>query len=551
MRKFPMPQDYQQAMQIPRLSLLDNKLREGTVEVDKMGLPRVRSGNFASVYRISTGQAHFAIKCFLSAPDDIQTRWGHISNYLDRINCAYFIKVEYIARGIGVNGQPLPILKMPWQDGIPIDRYLHRCLTSRDTQGTAALTGQFLDLYKTLRLHHIAHGDLQHGNILITPEQSLVLIDYDGLYCPDMTSGGSHETGHPNYQHPKRQSRHYNEHLDSFSAIVIFTAISALTYDLDLWGKYYNGDNLLFCGRDFLNTNQSPLFRALSASGDTRIRHLASAIAESCLSPYENLPDFLPLLEEIHSAAGADHAPLSTLSEPTAQLNVPAQVPLESGREPEKPMNWISAAFAGMTDSKISTDMAVAKDSEGLTRQPQLELHGHWQGKVVCPRCDALNDQSTALCVSCGFILSIPIEHAKPSKPPLPPSTATAQGIPFLAKLKWGLLYFILFFLVMAAYDQTDNNYAIVQRALALFEAGKNRLFAKRLKLNGEIEQYSKTIAASPLDPDVYLKRGDAYMKAGRVDEAAGDYKTAAKLSINTAPFKSDNSSNYAADTRR
>ncbi|MBF0556407.1 MAG: hypothetical protein HQK96_17960, partial [Nitrospirae bacterium] len=162
MRKYPLPQQYQQALQNPRLSLFDDELRSGTVESDKMGLPRVRSGNFASVYKIFTPSGQYAVKCFLNAPDDIQTRCEQIADCLMSINCEYFLKVQYIARGISVNGQVYPIVKMPWQDGIPLDRYVGGCVARQDKEAILSIRGQFLDMYKTLRSYRVAHGDLQH-----------------------------------------------------------------------------------------------------------------------------------------------------------------------------------------------------------------------------------------------------------------------------------------------------------------------------------------------------------------------------------------------------
>ncbi|MBF0458811.1 MAG: hypothetical protein HQK99_13055 [Nitrospirae bacterium] len=521
--KFPLPQQYQQALQMPRLSLFDAALRAGSTELDKMGLPRVRSGNFASVYRIFSGSAPYAIKCFLSAPDDIQTRWEQISDCLNSINCDYFLKIQYFARGISVNGQVYPILKMPWQDGITLDKYAVNCVAKQDKQGILAVRGQFLNLYKTLRSYKIAHGDLQHGNILITPEGNLCLIDYDGLYCPSTTLDCSHETGHPNYQHPKRKACHYNELIDTFSAAVIFTALTALAYDLTFWQKYYNGDNLLFCGRDFLNTNQSPLFRSLAAAGDAEVKTLAAAIAASCLCPYEKLPDFSEMLDA--AATGViEPLPLSTHALPREREDLPVQSSV-------KQKDWIPA-FAGMTD--------LINSAEEVCDQPPSHASPHSDlspDKVVCPNCNALNEQSAALCMYCGYLLCAPTDMPPPAPPDQPsPEPVTAQyGISFAAKLKWSLLYFILFSLLLAAYDQTDNNRAILQKALAFIEAGKDRLSGRIKGKSGEIDRYSKVIAASPRNATAYLKRGDAYMKAGAVNEAASDYKTAAELAINAA----------------
>ena len=55
----------------------------------------------------------------------------------------------------------------------------------------------------------VAHGDLQHGNVLLVPGASanslaVKLIDYDGMCVPALAGSKSGEVGHPAYQHPQR-----------------------------------------------------------------------------------------------------------------------------------------------------------------------------------------------------------------------------------------------------------------------------------------------------------------------------------------------------------
>jgi hypothetical protein len=72
-----------------------------------------------------------------------------------------------------------------------------------------------------LRDAEIAHGDLQHGNIIVE-HGHLRLVDHDGLFVPEMAGWTSSEVGHQHYQHPARDAAFFNKHLDNFSAIVIY-----------------------------------------------------------------------------------------------------------------------------------------------------------------------------------------------------------------------------------------------------------------------------------------------------------------------------------------
>ena len=71
------------------------------------------------------------------------------------------------------------------------------------------LATQFEGTVPELRKLQMAHGDLQHGNMVVTPARELKLIDYDGMYVLGMPVGRSHEKGHVNYQHPQRDASHF------------------------------------------------------------------------------------------------------------------------------------------------------------------------------------------------------------------------------------------------------------------------------------------------------------------------------------------------------
>ena len=48
-----------------------------------------------------------------------------------------------------------------------------------------------------------AHGDLQHGNVLVDQEGQLRLVDFDSVWIPQLQGQPAPtESGHPNYQPP-------------------------------------------------------------------------------------------------------------------------------------------------------------------------------------------------------------------------------------------------------------------------------------------------------------------------------------------------------------
>ncbi len=96
------------------------------------------------------------------------------------------------------------------------------------------LSDQWLNLVIGLQQLKIAHGDLQHENIIVSKGE-LRLVDYDGFFVPSLSSKIAIELGHPHYQHPLRRNSDFNLSIDNFSALVIYISLKALSIDISLW----------------------------------------------------------------------------------------------------------------------------------------------------------------------------------------------------------------------------------------------------------------------------------------------------------------------------
>jgi hypothetical protein len=271
---WPTPQDYNEAVQNPNLVFADPELRTGHAELDRLGLPRPRSGGFASVYRMQCGQRDWAVRCFLREFYDQQQRYAAISDHLARVRLPYTVGFTFLRQGIRVRGQWYPILKMEWVQGEPLNVYIEKRLASPDT--LLSLASRWVQLVKALQQASVAHGDLQHGNVFVV-EGDLRLIDYDGMYVPALSGQASHEVGHRNYQHPLRTESDFGPYLDNFSAWVIYVSLIALTVDPRLWQRFGCGDeSLLFRRKDFERPEGSDALHALEMFPDERIRSAAT-----------------------------------------------------------------------------------------------------------------------------------------------------------------------------------------------------------------------------------------------------------------------------------
>ncbi len=269
---WPTPQDYNEAIQLPQACFAEAELRRARVELNHLGLPRPMTGAFASVYRLSAGVSSWAVRCFLEQRDDTQERYEAIARALAGKGFSFFADFQFVERGIKIKSDWYPILKMEWIEGESLDQYLDRHVAT--PAKVVQLHRQFRDMVEHLRSAGIAHGDLQHGNILVSDE-GLKLIDYDGMFVSELSGRSSHETGHRNFQHPKRANHHFFADLDNFSIWVIDLSLRALIVDPDLWKTFEGGDDcLLFRHKDFKDPDGSALFNTL-------ISHRSKDLAQS------------------------------------------------------------------------------------------------------------------------------------------------------------------------------------------------------------------------------------------------------------------------------
>jgi len=284
---WPIASDYQDAVQNPRLCFTDPDLKSGKVKEDRFGMPIPSSGQFAVVYKLITPEKCWAVKCFTTKIEDHQKRYAAISAHLQKSRLRYAVSFEYLAQGIRIKGQLYPILKMEWIDGESLNSFVAKNLSQ--PARLLQLTREWVEMMNGLKTAQIAHGDLQHGNILVT-STGLRLIDYDGMYVPALFGLQSHEEGHRNYQHPKRTGHDFGMHVDNFSAWVVFCSISAVALEPRLWQLADGGDEcLLFRRDDFLYPERSRVFQVLNRSRP-EVRAIADHFRWLLSSPIRQVP---------------------------------------------------------------------------------------------------------------------------------------------------------------------------------------------------------------------------------------------------------------------
>jgi regulation of enolase protein 1 (concanavalin A-like superfamily) len=299
---WPSSQDYNEAVQNPGQCFADPDLRGAAAVSTALGLPLPHSGNFADVYQLrcpATGRS-WAVKCFTRQVSGLRDRYRAVSEHLAAARLGVTVEFRYLEQGVRVRGQWYPALKMDWVEGPLLNEFVRQHLDRPAT--LEALAQLWVKLGRRLRRAEVAHGDLQHGNVLLVPGRdagalALKVIDYDGMRVPALAGCPSGEVGHPSYQHPRRlRERTYGAEVDRFPLLVIYTALRALAAGRrPLWDRFDNGDNLLFRREDLEAPGQSALFAELLHLGERPLR----ALTESLLDAARKAPEQTPLLEEL------------------------------------------------------------------------------------------------------------------------------------------------------------------------------------------------------------------------------------------------------------
>ncbi|MDQ3816979.1 MAG: hypothetical protein M3362_04720 [Acidobacteriota bacterium] len=371
---WPTPQDYNEAIQSPRLNFSDPELKSGTVETTQLGLPRPISGGFASVYKVRCGKRDWAVRCFLREFLDQQQRYEAISKHLAISKLPYAVGFNFLSQGIKVKGTWYPILKMEWVQGELLHKYIKKNLSN--PAALLDLANRWVVMIKALQAANMAHGDLQHGNVLVVNGE-LRLIDYDGMYVPSLAGQFSHEVGHRNYQHPQRTEFDFGPTIDNFAAWVIYVSLLALSFDPSLWDRVKGGDEyLLFRRDDFEEPFASETLKLLSNHPDQRLDTLAAFFQSLLYISPSQLPalDGQSLIQDVASSY-VPVAPSNTKSKPSwlndyipSQANIPVSTSSST-------MTASNASSSWVIDFISPPESVKQKLTEAKVSKPRLVLY--------------------------------------------------------------------------------------------------------------------------------------------------------------------------------
>lgn len=266
----------------------------GGSPVKKNGRQIKYSGGFCVVFPYETPTKKYAVRCWHINVNDIKNRTRLISETIQSTNLPYFVGFEYVPNGIQTAQGGQDIVVMDWVDAQPLKKYISSHLSQPSI--LLQLAEYFKKMVCEFHTHHIAHGDLQHGNILVKGDGSIVLVDYDSMYVPSLSGYTDDIKGLAGYQHPARwKNKNVSEKIDYFSELVIYTSLLALAKLPYLWNGLCLEDTetLIFSADDISSKGNSKIFQILDSNNDlkplsSKIKDFLSKDDINDLEPLEN-----------------------------------------------------------------------------------------------------------------------------------------------------------------------------------------------------------------------------------------------------------------------
>ena len=263
--QYPLISEYLAAIRDAHDNL--DKLSHLVPVMDKYGEPYRSSGAFAVVFKMKDEQTGkcYALKCFTEEQEGRAEAYRQIAEELEFVDSPYITSVKYLEKELFVDSncedEEFPVLLMDWIEGETMETYIAANYT--DTHAMAMLCYHFCKMAAWLRSQSFAHGDIKPDNIMVRPDGTLTLVDYDGMFVPAMKGQKSPTIGTKDFSHPLRTVDDFDETIDDFALASIALSLKAISLNPSLLDEYGASDRLLFSAADYLDLSNSKTMTAL------------------------------------------------------------------------------------------------------------------------------------------------------------------------------------------------------------------------------------------------------------------------------------------------
>lgn len=291
--QYPLISEYVRAIQDASNNL--DQLTHLEPVLDDHGEPYRSSGAFAVVFKMKDEQTGkcYALKCFTEEQEGRAEAYRLIADELDCVDSSYVTSVKYLEKEIFVDSSceedEFPVLLMDWVEGETMETYIAN--NYQDEYAMGMLCYRFCKLAAWLRSHPFAHGDIKPDNIIVRPDGTLTLVDYDGMFVPAMKGQKSPTIGTKDFSHPLRTVDDFDETIDDFALASIALSLKAISLKPSLLDEYGAADRLLFSVNDYNKLCKINLWKKLSKIKNMEIKKL-----QTCLRLAENRQNYDNLL---------------------------------------------------------------------------------------------------------------------------------------------------------------------------------------------------------------------------------------------------------------
>ena len=263
--QYPLMSEYVSAIQDASENL--DELAHLVPVLDDHGEPYRSSGAFAVVFKMKDEQTGkcYALKCFTEEQEGRAEAYRQIADELEFVDSSYITSVKYLDKEIFVDSSceedEFPVLLMDWIDGETMETYIEE--NYQDNYTMAMLCYRFCKMAAWLRSQPFAHGDIKPDNIIVRPDGTLTLVDYDGMFVPAMKGQKSPTIGTKDFSHPLRTIDDFDETIDDFALASIALSLKAISLKPSLLDEYGAADRLLFSAEDYRDLSKSKVMTAL------------------------------------------------------------------------------------------------------------------------------------------------------------------------------------------------------------------------------------------------------------------------------------------------
>ena len=263
--QYPLISEYLAAIRDAHDNL--EKLNHLVPVLDNYGEPYRSSGAFAVVFKMKDEQTGkcYALKCFTEEQEGRAEAYRKIAEELEFVDSPYITSVKYLEKELFVDSncedEEFPVLLMDWIEGETMETYIADHYM--DNHAISMLCYRFCKMAAWLRSQSFAHGDIKPDNIMVRPDGTLTLVDYDGMFVPAMKGQKSPTIGTKDFSHPLRTIDDFDETIDDFALASIALSLKAISLNPSLLNAYGASDRLLFSAADYLDLSKSKTMTAL------------------------------------------------------------------------------------------------------------------------------------------------------------------------------------------------------------------------------------------------------------------------------------------------